>query len=36
VIGTGLFMVWDQFTPTAPRKPVFAALPFGHNVKTDP
>ena len=36
VIGTGLFLVWDQFAPATTRKPVFAGWTFGRNFKTDP
>jgi len=36
VIGTGLFLVWDQFTPTTARKPVLAGWTVWRAFKTDP
>ena len=34
VIGTGLFLVWDQFAPTAIRKPALAGWATGRRFKT--
>ena len=36
VMGTGLFLVWDQFTPEDQRKPLQAGFPFGRGFRTDP
>ncbi|MFT5341835.1 MAG: drug/metabolite transporter (DMT)-like permease [Paracoccaceae bacterium] len=36
VISSGLFLVWDQFTPTEQRKPLFGALTLWNSFKTDP
>ena len=36
VISSGLFLVWDQFTPVEHRKPLFSALTLWKTFKTDP
>lgn len=35
VMGTGLFLVWDQFAPAQDRKPLLLASPLGQ-IRTDP
>ena len=36
VISSGLYLVWDQFTPSDQRKPLFGSLPLPKGFKTDP
>lgn len=36
VIGSGLFLVWDQFTPEATRKPLLPRLNSSGQMRTDP
>jgi drug/metabolite transporter (DMT)-like permease len=36
VISSGMFLVWDQFTPADQRKPIFGSLNLRSTFKTDP